>query len=356
MTNDERGTMNEKIFNVFRSPFPGAFCLLYNTHLMKKLIFLLLLALPLFMPLARAAEEELLDRVVAVVNDEVITQAELDVFLRPVYAQYSKEYNGSELMKAINEVRQKILSQMIEDKLVYQEAVQMGIEVKDEEVEKAFQEFKSKMENPGALDEMLEREGLTMKALRERLKKQAMVRQLQDREIRSKVVVSPAEVEAFFKNNPDRFKAKERVRVRSLTIKKSEEARRKGLTDEKAKQRIKLLAQKIRDNHNFGQIVKDFSEDSHAKQEGPGEWIERGAMIESLDEVIFKVPLGGGTEVVETPIGYHIFRVEAKEPEKVHTFDEVKDQISGYLFQEKSNARFRDWMEEIKKAAYISIK
>ena len=323
---------------------------------MKKLIFLLLLALPLFTPLARAAEEELLDRVVAVVNDEVITQAELDTFLRPIYAQYSKEYSGAELVKAINEVRQKILSQMIEDKLVYQEAVLMGIELKEEDEEKEFQEFKAKMEKPGELEAMLEREGLTMKALRERLKKQAMVRQLQDREIRSKVIVSPAEIEAFFKNNPDKFKSKERVRVKSLTIKKSEEARAKGLTDEKAKQRIGLLAQKVRLNRNFDQIVKDLSEDSHAKEEGPGEWIERGAMIESVDEVIFKTPVGGITGVVETPIGYHIFRIEAKEPEKVRTFEEVKDQIAGYLFQQKSNARFHDWMEEVKKAAYISIK
>ncbi len=323
---------------------------------MKKLTLFLLLALSLCLPLARAAEQELLDRVVAVVNDEVITQAELDTFLRPIYEQYSKEYSGTELMKAMNEVRQKILSQMIEDKLVYQEAVQMGIEVKDEEAEKEFQMFKAKMEKPEELDQMLEREGLTMKALRERLKKQAMVRQLQDREIRSKVIVSPAEVEDFFKNNPEKFKTRERVRVKSLTIKKSEEARSKGLTDEKAKKRIELMAQKIRISRNFDQVVKDFSEDSHAKQEGLGEWIERGAMIESVDEVIFKTPVGGITGVVETPIGYHIFRVEAKEPEKVRTFEEVKEQIAGYLFQEKSNVRFRDWMEEIKKAAYISIK
>ena len=323
---------------------------------MKKLIFLLLLAMTLSLPCVRAAEQELLDRVVAVVNDEVITQAELDTFLRPVYEQYSKEYSGQELIKAMNEVRQKILSQMIEDKLVYQEAVQMGIEVKDDEVEKEFQTFKAKMERPEDLDAMLEREGLTMKALRERLKKQAMVRQLQDREIRSKVVVSPTEVEDFFKNHPEKFKAKERVRVKSLTIKKSEEARAKGLTDEQAKQRIALLGQKIKSSHNFDQIVKDFSEDSHAKQEGLGEWIERGAMIESVDEVIFKTPVGQITGIVETPIGYHIFRIEAKEPEKVQTFDDVREQIAGYLFQEKSNARFRDWMEEVKKAAYISIK
>jgi len=322
---------------------------------MKKLISLIL-TLALFAPLGYSAQEELLDRVVAVVNDEVITQAELDNFLRPVYEQYSKEYSGQELVKAVGEVRQKILSQMIEDKLVYQEAVAQGIEIKEEDVEKEFQAFKAKLEKPEELDQMLEREGLTMKSMRERLKKQAMVRQLQDREIRSKVVVSPNEVEDFYKKNPDKFTIKERVRVRSLTIKKSEEARAKGLTDEKAKQRIELLDQKIKLYRNFDQIVTDFSEDSHAKQDGLGDWIDRGAMIESVDEVIFKTPVGGLTGVVETPIGYHIFRIEAKEPKKVRTFEESKDQISGYLFQQESTERFKAWMEEVKKAAYISIK
>ena len=329
---------------------------MYNAAVMKKLILLPLLVLSLSLPFAHAAEQELLDRMVAVVNDEVITQAELDTFLRPVYQQYSKEYSGEELLKVMNDVRQKILSQMIEDKLVYQEAVAQGIEVKDEEIEKEFQDFKAKMEKPEELDQMLEQEGLTMKSLRERLKKQAMVRQLQDREIRSKVVVSPTEVEAFFKNNPEKFKTKERVRVRSLTIKKSEESRSKGITDEKAKQKIELMEQKIKLYRDFDQIVRDYSEDSLAKQEGVGDWIERGAMIESVDDVIFKTPVGQLTGIVETPVGYHIFRIEAKEPEKNRSFDEVKDQISGYLFQQESNERFKTWMEEIKKAAYISIK
>lgn len=305
---------------------------------------------------AHAADQELLDRVVAVVNDEVITQAELDAFLRPVYEQYSKEMSGEALSKMIQEVRLKILNQMIEDKLVAQEAVREEIVVKDEEVEKEFQDFKSKMDKPEELDSMLETEGLTMKALRERLKKQAMVRQLQDREVRSRVIVSPAEVEDFYKNNPDQFKVKERVQVKSLTIKKSEETRGKGLTDEKAKERMVLLEQKIKLYRNFDQIVKDFSEDIRAGQEGPGEWIERGAMIEAVDEAIFNTPVGELTGIIETPIGYHIFRIEAKDPAKVRTFEEVKEQISGYLYQQKSNGRFRAWMEEIKKAAYISIK
>ena len=116
------------------------------------------------------------------------------------------------------------------------------------------------------------------------------------------------------------------------------------------------MAQKIELYRNFDQVVKDFSEDSLAKQEGLGDWIERGSMIESVDEVIFKTPVGQMTGIVETPIGYHIFRIEAKEPAKSRAFEEAKDQIGGYLFQQESDKRFRIWMEELKKAAYISIK
>ncbi|HNX67964.1 MAG TPA: peptidyl-prolyl cis-trans isomerase [Candidatus Omnitrophota bacterium] len=322
---------------------------------MKKL----LLAIFIFgscLPSSHAADRELLDRVVAVVNDEVITQAELDNFLRPVYEQYNKEYSGEELMKIVQEARQKILNQMIEDKLVYQEAVREEIVVKDEDLEKEMDQFKSKMEKPEELDLMLEKEGMTLKDLRERLRKQAMIRQLQDREIRSKVVVSPAEAEDFYKKNTDKFQVKERVRVRSLTLKKGDESRQKGIPDEAVRKKIEELYQQAEAGGKFEEIVKRFSEDTHASQEGTGDWIEQGAMIESVDKAIFTTPVGKLTGVVETPIGYHVFRIEEKQPGKTVPFEEAKEQINNYLFQQKSNARFRDWMEEIKKAAYISIR
>lgn len=322
---------------------------------MKRIIFTLIFITSLI-SLAQAAERELLDRVVAVVNDEVITQAELDNFLRPIYEQARAESSGETLIKAMQDVRQKILSQMIEDKLVYQEAVRQEIEVNDEEVDKELAEFKRKMEKSEDLDAMLEHEGMTLKDLREKLRKQAMVRQLHDREIRSKVVVSPIEIENFYKENPEKFRVKERVRVQSLTIKKSDEAREKGIPDGKAKIKMERLEQRARKENNFEDLVVRYSEDSHAKQEGVGNWIERGAMIELVDEVLFNAPLGEMTRIVETPIGYHIFRVLEKMPAQEKKLDEVKNPVANYLFEQKSDARFRDWMEELKKSAYISIR
>ena len=322
---------------------------------MKKVVFILLI-ISLCVPSVYAAPQELLDRVVAVVNDEVITQAELDAFLRPLYDEYSQQYSGEELVKIVQEARQKLLNQLIEDKIVYQEAVKQEIVVSGEDLEKELQEFKKRMAKPDELELMLEKEGMTMKELREKLRKQSMVRQLHDREIRAKVVVSPLEVENFYKENPDKFVVKERVKVRSLTVKKSQEARTKGIPDEGAKIKMAAFQQKLRDGQDFEKMIQSSSEDSHAKQNGLGEWIERGGMIESVDEVIFKTPVGQFTGIVETPVGYHLFKIEEKEAAKTRTLEETRDQITSYLFQQKSNARFRDWMQELKRTAYISIR
>lgn len=327
----------------------------YNALPMKKII-LALSMLAMISPGAYAAPQELLDRVVAVVNDEVITQAELDAFLRPLYEEYSQQYSGEELVKLVQEARQKLLSQLIEDKIVYQEAVKEGIVVTEEDVDKELEDFKRRMEKPGDLELMLEKEGMSLKGFREKLRKQSMIRQIHDREIRAKVIVSPLDVENFYKANSEKFTLKERVKVRSLTVKKSEEARAKGIPDEKAQRKIADLKQKIAEGQDFERLVRNFSEDSHAPQGGTGDWIERGGMIESVDEVLFKTPVGQVTGIVETPIGYHIFRVEEKEAAKQRTLEEAKDQITQYLFQEKSRTRFHEWMEGLKRTAYISIR
>ncbi|MBU9889398.1 MAG: peptidylprolyl isomerase [Candidatus Omnitrophica bacterium] len=306
--------------------------------------------------IAQAAPEELLDRVVAVVNDEVITQAELDAFLRPLYEDYSQQYTGDELASMVQDARQKLLNQLIEDKLVYQEAVKQQIMVTESDLDKEVQKFKQQLERPDELELILEREGMTLKDLREKLRKQAMVRELHDREIRSRVIVSPLEIENFYKENPEKFVIKDRVKVRSLTIKKSQDARDKGIPDERAKMRIAELQRKLFEGQDFERMVQGASEDGRAKQGGLGEWIDRGGMIESVDEAVFKTPIGELTGIVETPIGYHIFRVEDKESSRTRTLEETREQIAGYLFQQKSNERFQEWMQSLKRTAYISIR
>ena len=320
-----------------------------------KRFLLIALTFCAFIPCA-LGQSQLLDQVVAVVNDEVITQSELDTFLRPLYEQYKNEYQGEKLAAFLNEVRQKLLNQLIEDRLVFQEAGKQKIEIDETEIDTQMEDFKKRFPNETALEDALKKEGMTLTRMRDRLRRQAMIRRLQDMEVRSKIVVSPLEVESYFTGHPEEFSRQDRLKVRSITIKKSDEAREKGLMDEPAKNKILELRRKVLSGDDFGALARQNSEDAQAKEGGLSDWVEQGAMIPAIDDAIFKIKPGEVSEIIETPMGYHIFRLEEKQAGKKRTLEEAREEIVGKLFREKAAERFRQWTEELKRNAYISIR
>ena len=326
---------------------------------MKPIIIAILL-LSLMLPSAFAVKEsrppQLLDQVVAVVNDDPITQSEVDMLMRPVYEQYRKDYQGGKLISMLEDVHKKLLNQLIEDKLVFQEAKNQKIEIDENAIDEQIDNFKKRFKNENEMEDVMRREGLTLTDMRERLRRQAMIHKLHDTEIRSKIVVSPMEVNEYYEKNTREFSSDGQLRVRSLTIKKSNEARLKGLTDEAAKNKIQDLRAKILAGEDFGRLAKQNSEDISAKDEGLSEWIERGAMIPVIDEVIFKLKTGEISGVIETEMGYHLFRVEEIRKPYKKNLEEVRDQIYGKLFSVKAQERFHEWTQELKRNAYISIR
>ena len=121
---------------------------------MKKIVLIFIFGI-LFIQAAGQAKQELIDRVVAVVNDDVITQSEMDGLLRPLYEQYMREYSGATVMKMLGDAQDKILSQLIEDKLVYQEAVKKKIEVSENDIDKEMNYFKQRFGSSVELEKAL---------------------------------------------------------------------------------------------------------------------------------------------------------------------------------------------------------
>ena len=327
---------------------------------MKKLLFLIILfgavslqTMPVF---AEGEQRQLLDQVVAIVNDDPITQSELDVTMRPIYDDYRSQYSGQALMEALTEARRKLLNQMIEDKLVYQEAKNQKIDPDIDEVDKQIEDLKSKFKSKTDLQDTLAKEGMSLSAMRERLEHQSVIQHLHEMEVRAKVVVSPLEVEKFYEDHTEDFSSDESIRVRSITIKKNEEAREKGLTDETAKAKIENLRKRALAGQDFQSLSTEFSEDTSAKNGGLTDWIKRGDMIAEIDQVIFSLKPGQMSDVIETPMGYHLFRVEEKKNKQKKSFNEAREIIYQKIFREKSMKRFQEWMQELKRNAYVSIR
>lgn len=301
---------------------------------------------------------EMLDKVAAVVNDEVITQSELDFILAPIYQQFQKQYSGQDVMVKMNQIRQKLLNEMIEDKLVYQEAKRLKVPVSEEEVSERLQQFKARFPNEDDFQALLARQGLTVTKLRERYREQISIRKLQEYEVRSKIIVTPKDIETFYRRHKKAFTQEESVKVRTITIKKSQEKdpALKQTADLAAKAKADDILRKLFAGESFEALAKQFSEDTKATEGGALGWVRRGDLVDIVDNVIFSLKSGECSAVLETGVGHHIFKVEEKRAQKIQTLDEVRDAIHDEVFRRKSRRKFKEWMSELKKAAYISIR
>ncbi|OGW86513.1 MAG: hypothetical protein A3C35_08090 [Omnitrophica bacterium RIFCSPHIGHO2_02_FULL_46_11] len=328
--------------------------------LMKQKLFLIVFLLSL-LPLNLFASEhqqveQLVDRVVAVVNKEIITQSEFDVLFRPFYEQIKKAYQGPNLQGELESIRLKLLNQMIEDKLVYQEAQKLGITVEDVEVDDEIAAFKQQFPKGANFEKEMENSGLTIDDIKKRFRERLSIEKLHQSVIRGRVVVSPPEAEQYFKEHPEEFTQKERVKVFCITIRKNEEAIKKGTMDEAAKKKTESLLKDLKRGADFEKLAMQNSQDTHADQGGYVGFVQRGDMVSNIDQVLFSLPPGSISDVLETEYGYHVFKVIEKQPAFTKTFEQAKDEITEKLFRAQAHQRFIEWMDDLKKKSYISVR
>lgn len=302
------------------------------------------------------AQKQLVDRVAAVINDEAITQSELEMYLRPIYEGLKQQFEGEELMNRLNETRLKLLNQMIEDRLVFQKAKAMELKAEDSEIEEEVDRLKKRYPSEEVLEKEMTSQGYSMSGLRENIRRQILIRKLQDIEVKSRIIVSPREIEEYYKSHTGEFEQELRTKLLSITIRKSKEAEEKGLVDEAAKKKIESVEFRIRNGEDFEDLARQFSEDAHAAEGGQVGWVRKGEFLPSIEKALHELNQGAISPVLETAAGYHLFRVEEKDPGKVSSLEEVREKIRADLFREKAEKRFKEWMEELKTQAYISVR
>lgn len=312
----------------------------------RPLTLLLVLGL-LTAPVARA---EVLERILAVVNDEVITEQDLQVVMAPVAAQFRTQYTGQELEERLYEARREFLGRVIEEKLILSEAKKMQVIVKDSEVDDMVAEARNKFQSREAFLQALSEQGLSEKKLWERFRDQIMTSKLVSYDVKSKVSVSPGEISEYYRINQGEFQQGERVRLQQILVRVS------NRKPEEAKALAESLVKQISEGAAFEELAKTHSEGTEAKEGGEMGWMERGQLLGEIDTKVFALPIGGVTDPIETSLGYHIFKVLEKQPASLKALSDVRGEIQDRLFKQKLKKRLDSYVEDLKKNAYISIR
>lgn len=299
---------------------------------------------------ARSGAAEVLERILAVVNDEIVTEQDLQILVAPVASQYRTLYTDKELEEKLKETRKEFLGKVIEDKLVLSEAKRRQVIVSDAEVDEMMTDVRNKFPSREVFLGAIEEQGLTEKKLWNRFRDQLMSQKLVAYEVKSRVSVSPGEISQYYKAHTGEFSQGERVRLRQILIREGSRA------EEDAKAFADSLVAQLDEGKSFEELARSYSEGSEAKEGGEMGWVEKGQLLGEIDRVVFLLKEGEHTLPVKSSLGYHLFQVVEKQPASLKPISDVRTDIQEKLFKQKMKWRLDSWMESLKKSAYISIR
>ncbi len=300
-----------------------------------------------FAPSARA---EVVERILAVVNDEIVTEQDLQVMMAPVIAQFRTTFTGPELEEKMRGLHREFLNRVIEDRLVLSEAKRRLVIVKDIEVDEMMADVRNKFPSRELFFHSLEEQGLTERKLWNRFRDQLMTQKLISFEVKSRISVSPGEVDAFYKARPDQFAQGDRVKLQHILIRVG------ARSEEEAQEFAESLVGQLRGGKTFEELALSYSEGAEAKESGEMGWVEKGKFLGDIDEKIFALGVGQNTSPIKSSLGYHIFKVTDRQKFSIKPITEVRAEIQDRIFKQKLRQRLEAWIEGLRKNAYISIR
>lgn len=301
---------------------------------------------------ASAGAEELIDRIIAVVNNEVITLSDLNKVTTLMFAGVDKQQAFTEEQRA--EIEKKALEQLIEKKLIEQKAKESSIKVDDKEVSRAVEDVLNKNNiSLEKLKEILKKDGSSFEEYRKMLRSEILQSKVIGREVRSKVTITDKDIQEYYeKNVQQQEKPGEKVRIQQILFATPPDTTPKQV--EKLTSQLEEIRAKIMAGDDFGQMAAKHSQDPSAKEGGDLGYFGRGELLPLIENVAFSLQAGEVSQVTRTPAGLHLIKVIDKKGAEGETgAQSSRNEIEENLYRREVDVLFLKWMEELKKKAYI---
>jgi peptidyl-prolyl cis-trans isomerase SurA len=283
----------------------------------------------------------MVDRIVAVVNTEVITLSELKAEIEPEEKRMKDKYKGPELQRRLQQVEYAGLTRMIERKLQMQLARTKGVDVTDDELKRAMQELQRQGEK---IDDANPEE-------QKQIKEQLTLLKVVDREVRSGIMVSEKELQKYFEAHMNRFALPAEYRLSHILIMpRSRESAKDVL------KRATAVYEALRKGADFADLALRQSDGADATRGGSLGFVRQGELLPSIERAVAQLEPGQISELVETPPGWQVLRVDEKKPPQFRPFAEVKNEIQNLVYQQKSEDVYRVWMAELKNKSHIEVR
>ena len=304
---------------------------------------------------AAASDAMLVDRIVAVVNEDIITLYDLNLALQPYQAKIKAlNYSPEKEREALFKLRAELLNQIIDEKLTDQAVKRNNIEVSEKEIDATIERIKAAR---SLTDEDIRAgialQGLTMEGYRKAIKEQLLRSILVNREIKSKIVITEDEIKKYYEAHREKYAGETKYHIWNIFIRSSE------VVDESAKELALGKMESIITKLNQGQAFESLAAqkpDSSMDPEGADLGLYRlDELSPQLQKTVKDMKAGDFSPILKTDMGYQIIYVQKIIHTDAKSMADVKAEIQQTLYEDAVENRFQTWLKNLRKKSYIKI-
>lgn len=284
---------------------------------------------------------EIVDRIVAIVNEDIITLTELNAALRPYVDKIdSAGYTGDQKEKILFKLRTDMLSRMVDRKLTDQEVKKFNITVTDKEVDAAIERLKqAQLMTQEDLEAALEKDGMTFADYREKMRLEIMRPKLINYSVKSKVIVTDKEVADYYAEHQAEYAGVRKFRISNILVPE--------------KRAAEAVWNRLEKGEDFKTLAGELSKAPNAAEGGALGSFALETLSDQLKNTIGKLTPGQYTNVIPTDQGFQIFFLNEIVESKGNALDEVKDEIQKKLYDSIVEEKFNSWLESLRAKSLI---
>lgn len=295
-------------------------------------------------------DETISDRVLAVVNNDAITLSEVQESV----LIYKSENRGRPLVTD-DELAKQVLTRLIDSRLQLQEADREKITIDEAELNDDIVERAKKFgaNTKEEFEAMVKSQGISLDAVKKRLRDQLRISKVVRRKVMLRVSVTDPEIDEYLAENRKKLETGLSYHARHILLQPA------GDTDtawEATRIRAGMIRTQVADGADFADLARQHSKDATARDGGDLGTLRHGELAEEIESKILALDPGQMSQPFRTALGYHIFRLEAKESLEGEGLQRARAQIRQILLRQKYEARQDAWLKEVRRRAIIEIR
>ena len=300
---------------------------------------------------SHAADTQVLDGVAAVVNEDVITFSQVRELTGPLEASLKVNFSGAALTDRIKDIRLRALNDLVDRQLIIQEFRKMkGAAIPQYAVDGNIngmirEQFGG---DKSAFLRTIAAQGLTLDKIRKMEEEKIIVQAMRSRQITEDPSVTPGKIESYYREHRQEWTTGGEVKLRMIKVVPGSDPAAK-------KKMIREIRDKIIQGADFADLARIYSEDTTQDKGGDWGWVKRGDLNPEMEQVVFALPTGKVSDVLELNQTYYVLLAEEKRGFNTKSLKEVRGDIERHLLGIERQKQQQGWLDRLRKKAYIKI-